>query len=272
MRYVIRFRLKSSLASLLLAGCYSSSLLTTPDPTPVRKIRATPAVAFQRAPPGVDAVGVIPFFEGGIRVGVHERVDVGVKAGPFYLELNSMLRLTRAGAWTLSIVPGLSNTWMWEGPGSNLGHARSSRVLGSTETATKVAAARLPLLLAWRGPRDRVSVVIGPTLHAGYRYCRTVSRSVLDDGGERVSVQTCVAADRGGWLGLGGHLSFPVSLGTFVRLIPELSILGIPVAPRAREVTAGEVRTNFSEGDVVTHFAFGVQLGRFLRQAHELND
>jgi len=271
-RHVPRLRYSKLLACALLAGCYSSSLLTTPEPTPVGKVHATTAVALQRAPPGAEAEGIIPFLEGAVRVGLHERFDLGLKGGPLYVELNSMLRLWHTGTWTLSIMPAFGNTWMWEAPGSKLGHSQSSRLMGPHETATKVIAAKVPLLLAWRGPRDRVSFVFGPTLHAGYRYCRSVSRSTLDASGEQVSVETCVAADRGGWLAVGGHLSLPITLGTFVRLIPELSILGIPAAPRAREVAAGEVRTNFSEGDLVTHFAFGVQLGRFAPRARAAND
>lgn len=252
---------------IFVAGCYSASLLTTPEPTPVGKLRATAALAIQPAPPGTDwsnSNAVVPLVEGSVRMGVHDGIDVGVKAGPLYAELNAMLRLAQGERWILSAMPGIGAAWLWERPGEGLGHAGAWHALGTVNTSTRISSLRLPLLLGGRGLRDRVGFVFGPTAHVGYRDCRSITK-FDPDVSERAPITTCLAADKGAFVGIGGHVGLQLSIGTFVKLMPELSILGLPIAPRAREVYIDERREKFSRHDVIVHFAFGVQLGRFVR-------
>jgi hypothetical protein len=241
------------------------SLLSTPYPTPLGKVYVTPAIGIQTPPRrgGIVVAGGEPLVEGAVRMGVHERADVGLKVGPLYLETNSVVRLAGGSRWILSVMPGLSMTWLWEAPGESLGHAGSWHALGSVDTSTRVSALRLPLLFGWHGPRDRLGLLIGPTVHAGYRDCRNVVKSdpQVSSG---AAIHTCIARDTGGFLGVGGHVGVQIALGTFVKLMPELGLLGLPMAPPAREVYIDEPRQKFSRGDLLIHFAMGVQLGRFV--------
>ncbi len=250
------------------AGCYSASLLTTPEPVPVRQVRGTQAIGAQPAPRGTDFADgnpLVPVPEGAVRTGVAEGIDVGLKLGPLSIEANSLIRLAQGESWILSAMPGLGAAWLWERPGEGWGHAGQWRALGSVDTATRVTTARLPVLLGWHGPRDRFGVVFGPTIHAGYRSCRNVTK-YDPDVSARVAIHTCTPADEGAVVAWGGHFGFHVAIGTFVKVMPELGLLTVPIAPAARLVNGGETRTKLSRSDRVVHFAFGFQIGRFTRR------
>lgn len=73
--------LRLLLAALLLSGCYSASLLTTPEPTPRHALRIAPAIV---ARPGSRNLGMshdepMPGFEASARYGIHDRFDLGIK-------------------------------------------------------------------------------------------------------------------------------------------------------------------------------------------------
>ncbi len=100
----------------------------------------------------------------------------------------------------------------------------------------------------------------------GYRYCRTIEREVSSlyvppyDGEGNRRVQTCTGADRGSFVGGGGHFGLQIYAGRHVTLLPEIPVLKIFVGPEARQVVIDEVRTNLSRGDTLFQFAVGAQL------------
>jgi hypothetical protein len=233
-------------------------------------VRAAFAMAYGRPPSGSDPEAY-PWPEASLRRGVHERADVGLKLAPFHVELNALVAVARGERTVLSVMPGLGFAWLWERPGSGLGHGGDRGMLGGFAEATRVTSFKLPVLVGWRGPRDRVGILLGPTIHGGFRGCRDRVRTAPDEQpGEPlryVRVHTCAAADRGGFVGVGAHFGLQAALGTFVKLMPEFALLALPVAPRAREVAIDHVRDNFSRGDLLLQLGFAVQLGRFVRMS-----
>ena len=250
--------------ALVLSGCYSASLLTSPEPTPRGALRFAPAVV---ARPGNRNLGMnsdelSPGVEVSARYGLHDRFDLGMKVGLFHFDVNSLVLLARGDLWVLSAMPGAGTAWLWESmPVVGLGGGSSEQALDTVKTATHVSALKLPLLFGVHAPKDRVGLVIGPTVHVGYRYCRRITRTVeTEPSFESERVQTCTAQDRGALVGAGGHLGVQISAGRHVKLMPEISLLKVVVAPKFREVVIDETRTAMSRGDVLFQFAFAVQI------------
>lgn len=125
-----------------------------------------------------------------------------------------------------------------------------------------MAALKLPLLFGWEN--RYIGLMVGPTVHTGYRFCRDSAGSTSSPAGTTGPV--CSGADKGAFLAVGGHFGLQVPLGSFVEIMPEVGVLGIPLAPEARVVGPDDVRASFSEGQIITHVALGVQLGRFVRE------
>jgi hypothetical protein len=262
---------------LLLTGCYSTSLLTTPTPTPRGILRVTPSVALRAPPPPGTGMSpdesTTPDFEVAARLGLHERADLGIKAGLFHFDLNSLVLLARSEYVTFSALPGLGTAWMWEStPLVGIGGGSSEVALDTVETATRIAAFKLPLLVGLHDAKDRYGIFGGPGVQIGYRYCRSIARTVdaiyVDETPlETRRVQTCSGADRGAFVGVGAHLGIQFYAGRWLTLLPEVSLLKLVVAPRAREVVIDETRTNVSHGDLLLQVAFGVQVSVPTRRA-----
>ncbi len=269
LRYLANAWTRIGILGWVLSGCYSTSLLTKPTPTPPGTRRATPAVVYR--PPSSSSSAIekgddpTPGLEAALRVGVHERADIGIKVGFFHFDLNSLVLLHESRNWTVSAMPGVGIASIAESdplPGGS----RSEVALDNMTTSTRIAALKLPLLVGMRDDADHWGLFMGPSVQVGYRYCRSSAREVSAlyvspyDGTGTRRVQTCTDADRGLFVGGGGHFGLQVYAGRRVTLLPEISMLKVFAGPKAREVVIDEVRTKLSRGDLEVQFALGVQI------------
>lgn len=178
-------------------GCWSASTMGSARTLPRGKVQGFIA-------PGVVGIGgngttnVFPQFEGGIRVGVTDRVELGAKAWLVGFNVDAKIGIVRPASplngFNLSVAPGIGLL----GGTTNLGYLGS---LGASGVNFY-----LPLLMGFR--------------FAGHEL--TLAPKVVDTQWVFNNGNSTTAEN---WLFLGSSLGFSIKLGEFVRLIPEVSFL-----------------------------------------------
>ena len=244
----------------LLSACYSASLLAGPEPAPEGTLRGGVGVGlmpYLKSHETNDRAR--PMLEAAVRYGVSPRADVGLKAGPIFTELNSLVALWQHERAVFSLLPSLHLSWLVEEPRVITIHmSRTPTPLEGFSKATRVTSFRLPMLIGVWNKSGHWGMVTGPTVHAGYRGCK---RQAPAEGAE--DYPTCIGLDKGSFVAAGAHFGLRISVGAFARIAPEVSFVRTVMGPEARVVRYDSARRYMSQGDMRLQFAFGVHVGDF---------
>jgi hypothetical protein len=214
----------------------SSSLLGCASVTNVQRADTLGKGNFQvGVEPGVQAAAAgtafvpYPHLDGSIRFGVSEGVDLGLRAGWSFLELQGKFLVTRPGDpnYAVSIAPTVGGIFV-----------------GAAGASAGLLNFGLPVLVGFKFGLNEL--VLGPRLQGYY---------VFGSGGtSSTSVGGLILAG-------GGSVGFAISVAETVAIMPELGV----VVPFAGSATVGGSTTGgglTGAGSLIGQFKVGILIGK----------
>jgi hypothetical protein len=212
---------------VLLSGCISFSSVQRADTLGPGRVQASVEPGLWGAATTKGAVAV-PHVDAMVRVGVTERLDLGLRAGSSLLQLQAKVLLTEPGdPWlAVSLVPAL---------GGSLLDSAGQTGTGLGAGPAGALSLDLPVLIGFKVLEDS-EVVLGP---------RALTLVLFPDG----PVQAALA--------LGGSLGFSWQITSGFALMPEVSVV-TPVTGRA---AAGRIFQGLDASGVFASLKLGVTFG-----------
>jgi len=212
---------------VLATGCISFSSVQKADTLGPGKVQAAvePGLWGGASPQGVEA---LPHVDATVRVGVTDRLDLGVRAGSSALELGAKVLLTEPGdpRLAVSLAPGLGGVFL-DGRGVTPG----SPGIGPAGVVSLDAPLLVGLKLAGGS-----ELVLGP---------RVLTLLFFSDG-------PLAAA-----LGVGGSVGFSWQVTEGFALLPEVAAL----APVVGRTVAGRILQGLNASGVFVSFKLGLVFG-----------
>jgi hypothetical protein len=222
--------------SLLAAGCASMSNVQTADTLGKGNFQAAIEPGLWG---GASAAGVaaIPHVDASVRFGVSERVDLGVRAGSSFLELQSKFMFTdpENPLWAGSIAPTLGGIFA----------SGSSQASMGSSNATGIFNLGVPVLVGLK-LRGGHQIILGP---------RVQTLLVFGSGSPTTVI-----------LGLGSSVGFAWRLTDNFILLPEVSAV-YPVV--GGDSTGAIFRDLIAAGGTFVQFKLGILFGRMRPRAGE---
>ncbi len=198
-------------ATLLLCGCYSTSLLQEPSNLAPKQVRVAVGASYYGGKPRYHSGG----FEGQLRVGITERVELSVKHHGLGASAGAKVRMLDEKPYRLAVLTGAQLALIGDRP--------------SAGGPSGVAQGNYLSLLGGYAATSWLDLMLAPEVQLGVR---TTQKSV-------------------GFVGLGGHLGLAFHPSAHISIIPECSLLSIvagPSAARLHSLGEGDLRVQCGLG------------------------